>query len=572
MPPEVNAPKEKLLSQFVLAALGSVLALIVYWRAIATYFAQDDITFLTRATEPLDWNRLVRPLSETLAFRIEYWAFGLNPLGYHVVNLSLHLMGVVLVYMVSLSLGGRRSTAAMAAILFGASSIAFTPLHWATGVIDLLANVLLMAGTWLWIESHHRGSIWSWLGAIVGFAAMLSKETAVVWPLPIAVIEWRSGRDGVLRNILPAVAASVVFLLIFLSSGQTQRLDATAYERSGSPLFLIQNLSTYLRWNAALHEPIRDVLAAADPTAWRAAAPLALALGMLVWRARNSKLVIIGAAWWLTFLLPVLPLAHHTYLYYLYIPWAGGALAVAGLAQEFLISWPPRRALLLGVIALGLYVAIEARNIHVRQTAKRDALPVDRTMRDAVLLRHALPALREASLPRGTRVAFVNPAPRGRFDLTTGTQTRPEDVPSRVSYFPLEAAMRGGETLRLFTPGLDYLGFTTTIPPRWEDAECFYYEQRGWLRRWGRGQQALMRQAEVQMTSGQWAAADSTLIRVRSLGDTLPSALQWQISVLAKSARYREANLLAKEFVARWPKHPFAARADSLGSSLHAVQ
>jgi len=338
------------------------------------------------------------------------------------------------------------------------------------------------------------------------------------------VIEWRLHRGArFLRSVLPAAVAACAFLLIFLVSGQTQRLDAVAYERSASPLFLIQNLSTYLRWNAALHEPVRDVVAAVEPAAWKSAVPLGLALALLLWQGRSSRLAIVGAAWWLTFLLPVLPLAHHTYLYYLYIPWVGGALALAALADQLLMRWPRRIAVTVGVFGLALYVAAEARNIHVRQTATRAALPIDRTLRDAVLLSHALPALREAALPTATRIAFVNPVPGVGFDLTTGTPTRSGDRGSRTSYFPLEGAMRGGETLRLFTPELVYLGFTTTIPPQWEDAECFHYEQRGWLRRWGRGPRALMRQAEAQRAAGQWSAAESTLSRVRALGDPVPT-------------------------------------------------
>jgi hypothetical protein len=200
---------------------------------------------------------------------------------------------------------------------------------------------------------------------------------------------------------------------------------------------------------------------------------------------------------------------------------------------------------------------IEARNVERRATETRDALPVDRTIRDATLLSHALPPLR--ALPAGTRVAFVNPAPGPRFDLVTGRPTRPQDATRRASYYPLEAALRGGETLRLFAPQVEYAGFATTIPPGWEDAVCFHFEQRGWLDRWGRGQEALMRQAEVQMATGQWAAAESTFRRVRSLGDTLPAALDGQTRALRASGREVEARRVAGELRRRWPEVAGAA-------------
>jgi hypothetical protein len=69
----------------------------------------------------------------------------LNPLGYHVVNLALHLLNVVGVYAVTIRIDGRRESAVAAAILFGCSSIAFTPLHWAAGVVELLTGTLLIS-------------------------------------------------------------------------------------------------------------------------------------------------------------------------------------------------------------------------------------------------------------------------------------------------------------------------------------------------------------------------------------------------------------------------------------------
>ena len=136
---------------------------------------------------------------------------------------------------------------------------------------------------------------------------------------------------------------------------------------------------------------------------------------------------------------------------------------------------------------------------------------------------------------------------------------------NRHSYFPLEAAMRGGETLRLFVPNIVYLGFAATIPRAWENAECFYYEQRGWLQRWGRGQQALMRQAEVQMTAGFWSAAESTLIRVRALGDTIPAAVVEQARALDQQGRSAEARLIEGEFYRRWPEHSLGPSSKPLG-------
>jgi hypothetical protein len=483
--------------------------------ALRTFFAQDDITFLSRAAGLEAPRGIGRALSENGAFGLEYRLFGVNPVGYHAVNLGVHLSSVLLVYVLALQLRSGRITAGAAALIFGVASLAFTPLHWASGIIELLTCVLLLAATVLWLESSRRGQFLRWIAAAVAFLAMFSKETAIAWLLPITVASPRSKRD-----LTPAVGATLLSVGVLLLTKETRTGgSAAAYAVDTSPIHIASNALTYVRWSLALNDPIRDVVAAVDGDAWNIALPvLCLVLSLIV--ATRHKLppsVAVGLVWWLAFLLPVLPLAHHSYLYYLYIPWAGAALAVAAASSATLRKWPRPMAIAVGCLALGGYVLIEMRNIWLRERATRDAIPVDTTMRDSMLLSHALGGLLRAHLTPGSKVAFVNPVPGERFDVIRGAPTRAVDLARRTSYFPLEAVMREGETIRLFVPTARYMGFSDTIPEAWEDAECFYFEQRGWLEPWGSGPAALMHQAEVQIAARQWAAAGRTQSRLRAL-------------------------------------------------------
>jgi hypothetical protein len=119
--------------------------------------------------------------------------------------------------------------------------------------------------------------------------------------------------------------------------------------------------------------------------------------------------------------------------------------------------------------------------------------------------------------------------------------------------------MRGGEALRLFFPRLVYRGFAQTLPRAWEDSESFYFEQRGWLEPWGRGQRALLRQASVQAAAGDWAATLASYMRVRELGDSIPAALIGEIEALKHLNRTAEAAIVARDFIERWPDDPRAA-------------
>ncbi len=486
---------------FAIAAAW-IAAALVHGRALATWFTPDDVVSLARAAGLEPTPLTFRPLSAVLAFRIEHALFGLDPLGYHAVNFALHLLNAAGVYALALRLSGRGGVAGAAAFLFAISTIAFTPLHWASGIGDLLACGLLLAGTLLHLEGRERGAAWPWAAAAVAFAAVLAKESAVAWPAAIAVLELASpARSGgtpasLTRRLVPAaVTAGAMLAWLALSRGVPRPAPGDPYALSDAPGHLAGNLLTYLGWIVSIGDPIPDAIAAVDRSVWLAGLlVIAIVLaGLRFGSPRERPAILFGAAWLLVFLVPVLPLAHHTYLYYLYVPWAGGAAAAAALGAELI---PARSSPLVAVLALAALGALEGRSVSLREHATWDALPADRTVREASLLAHAVPALHAAALPAGTRVGFVNPAPGPSLDLMTGRPTQAADRARRLSYYPLEAAMLGGKTLRVFLPGLVYAGFARTIPPGWDDVEWFLFEQRGYLRRWGRGAEARRREAE----------------------------------------------------------------------------
>ena len=558
------------------ALLSVWLAALWMWRsALNTFFTSDDLVALTRAAglEPTPWT--FRPLSAVLAARLEFSAFGLEPMAYHAVNMGLHLLAVAGVYALALQLGLAQGASAAAACIFAGSGIAFTPLYAASGIGDLLACALLLAATLLHLEGRRRDrALWLWTAAATAVFPALAKESPAAWPLVVFSLECRRGLQW--RAITPALVAGTVTVLWFAVVTQASWLGpASSYALTFVPAHLAFNLATYLRWCVEPGAPMRDIVAAVNPSSWPAALAVAIAITAAIrWeRHRSSHPIEFGVSWLLAFLLPALPLAHHTYLYYLYIPWVGGSIAAAAAgaalarASETPGNWrslPAKPVTLVALSALALFVLVEDRGVRLRERLTFDALPADPTLRESTLLRHALTGLRAASLPPGIPVGFVNPVPRPAFELP-GPFNNPGDIIERREYVPLEAALRGGRALQLFVPGLVDSGFAVTIPAGWERVECFLYEQRGWLRYWGHGQEAFMRQGEFQAASERWASAESSFARVRALGDTMPTAICGQAVALVRLGRAHYAAALVDTFRHRWPSD---ARAQLLSSAL----
>lgn len=548
-------------------ALPSAIAitLLVHAPALRTYFAQDDLVFLARVRGiepwPVSFGRL---LSGALRWRLFDALFGLHPLPYHVANLLLHLVNVALLYAVARRLFAGRVAPWTAAVLFGTTAIAFTPLNWATGFGELLATTFALAAFRFHLAGRDAGApphdgardriALLWLAALAALAAGLSKETTLLLPAVLVFADRRLGSfEPRARTLVPAGLAGLVFLAGFLATlHSADYLGGEAYALTLAPAFVAQNLATYLAWTAAFWVPVRDAVASADPRAIVPGALVALAAALILASQRRTRRhpEELGAVWFLALLAPVVPLAHHTYLYYLYLPWAGACWLLAGAGERLTRRWPVLAPLLLA--AALAFAGVQAWSVRARQTARTGTFLADRTVRESTMLRNVIAALDSSGLPPGVRVAFVNPAPPQHSSLA-GAQAGP-----RVGYLPLEAALHRGEVLRLRFPDLGYLGFSDTLPRAWEAAEVFLFQDDGRARHLGHGARALAELGYFTLRTRQFARADAMFTRSLALGDTLPDAVFGLATTADLLGRGNEARQRALEFLRRWPRDPRA--------------
>ena len=122
---------------------------------------------------------------------LNYRLFGLNVLGWHVLNIFAHLLVVLLCYWVLIALEVRTAASAIATWLFAAHPAHVQSVTWISGVPDVLMAGFLL-GSFLFYLSLRRVPRWiSWAGALVCYsAALFSKESAIVYPAIIFFSEW----------------------------------------------------------------------------------------------------------------------------------------------------------------------------------------------------------------------------------------------------------------------------------------------------------------------------------------------------------------------------------------------
>ena len=177
---------------FILGAVVFVVACLVYLNSLGGAFVSDDRPLVLDhpytkrlADFPAIFtaghyagNGGYRPLT-TLSFALNYQLSGPYPRAYHIVNVLLHGLVSVVVYLLVLKIFRDQTAAVIAALIFAVHPIHTEAVAWISGRAELLA-ALFSLGSWL---LYLRGRML--LALLLFFAGLLSKENALMLPLAI---------------------------------------------------------------------------------------------------------------------------------------------------------------------------------------------------------------------------------------------------------------------------------------------------------------------------------------------------------------------------------------------------
>lgn len=221
-----------------------------------------DLRALSRVLAPEEGTSISgRPLA-SLSFALNYAAGGLDPRGYHAVNVALHALCAVLLFLVlrrtlarpdvAPQLGWRPGTVAVAAAgLWALHPLNSEVVAYLTQRTESLMAACLLLTLYAAIRSTDGGWLWGTLAAMACAAGVLAKESMVVAPVLVAAYDriflfpsWaRVWRER--RWLYAGLAISWVLLaLIVLTgpraavSGATSGVSAWTYLLNQGPIIL----------------------------------------------------------------------------------------------------------------------------------------------------------------------------------------------------------------------------------------------------------------------------------------------------------------------------------------------
>ena len=343
-----------------LALVAAALACTAYLNALDNPFVYDDHDTVTGNRSLVDLSNLrfilvytpFRPLVNA-SYAFDRWLWDYRPFGYHLTNVILHAVVVVLLYAWMRRLlrdAGAEDDSRVPAFA-GAALFAVHPLQ-SEAVAYISGRSEVMCAVWfLGALLAARAAIFSrsllqaTLAVVCALLALASKETALVLPLVFLAYDWlfRPGPDEVRPRRLATIAA-VLALFAVAAVYRVSKLSTGGL--SPALLNLLTQAIVIWRYVGLLVWPVGQsimhsvhrVSTVADPLAWLAISGLALVTIAAIRVRRSHPLLGFGMLWFLIALAPsssVVPLREGMAEHRVYLASAGLFIAVAACLQTW---------------------------------------------------------------------------------------------------------------------------------------------------------------------------------------------------------------------------------------------
>lgn len=159
------------------------------------HITKDPMPVLADLFFPKGAVKYYRPMVE-LSFRLDHFLWSVNPVGYHLTNVTLHLVNTYLVYWVSFLIFSKvlietEAAAFLSALFFAINPLTTESVCWISGRSDIIAAFFILSSflSYLLFKKNGRYLYLIPSGLLFMFGA-LTKEVALSLPVLIIAIEF----------------------------------------------------------------------------------------------------------------------------------------------------------------------------------------------------------------------------------------------------------------------------------------------------------------------------------------------------------------------------------------------
>jgi tetratricopeptide (TPR) repeat protein len=296
---ELNNSSESDRRLWALALSVAAITFLVYLPTLANGFVSwDDMTYIVKNTqiqEPGALWRVFLPMETPhwypltfFTFAIEYRLWGLNPLGYHLVNNILHSLNVLLIFFLTIRLikiavknyssagsvfSNQRSViiaASVTALFFGIHPTHVESVAWATERKDVLSTLFFLTSIISYLKyttTQERKKYYYAISITACLLALMSKSMAVSLPIVLLLLDYYPTKrlfiTGKLRlNVLvekiPYLSLAALSALVTITSHKSAEI-VHSFELFPLTERIFVSMHSYIRYLYKLLLPIELV-------------------------------------------------------------------------------------------------------------------------------------------------------------------------------------------------------------------------------------------------------------------------------------------------------------------------
>ena len=361
--------------QWLQVAVLVTICVVVYGNSLFNGFVYDDIGTIVENEHIADfWTNLpafftssyfkiagieasYRPIA-TFSYYVLYAIFGLNPVGYHLFSLLVHILNVIMVYLLMNRLQKNKVTSLFAGLLFACHPALTEAVNCISYNEDLLAAFFFLAALLFYIRADDAGQRagvkYYPLSLFFFLSGLLSKEMAIALPAVILVYDFflKAAQDGKM-SAGPAMgifkerffyycgylAIGIFYLALrfFILAGPRQFFSYSYGSLIERIIYLPYHLFGFVKIALFPTDLNADYVFSYPENFFQPANMLSLlliaALGVLsFFLFKKSRLLPFGIFWFFIMLFPVsnlIQIANPVADRYLYLPLVGFCIVVA---------------------------------------------------------------------------------------------------------------------------------------------------------------------------------------------------------------------------------------------------